>query len=78
MCFCITVATISDVHMSQLCFCLHRYRVSIPVEYVLAQLAFQNNEEWFKFADPFGLKYADPEKTKLDCKTSMACLQELQ
>ena len=56
-----------------------RYRVSVPVDFIKSQLAFGNDEDWQKFIEPLGLTFADAvEKTKLDCKSSMAALPNLQ
>lgn len=56
-----------------------RYRVSVPIDFIKSQLAFGNDEDWQKFIEPLGLTFADPgEKTKLDCKASMAALPNLQ
>ena len=56
-----------------------RYRVSVPVDFIKSQLAFGNDEDWQKFIEPLALTFADPgEKTKLDCKASMAALPNLQ
>ena len=55
-----------------------RYRPgSIPVAFVQAQLGYSSieKEDWDSFVEPFSLSYADPEKTKIDCKASAASLQ---
>jgi len=53
--------------------------VSVPVDFIKSQLAFGSDEDWQKFIEPLGLTFADAvEKTKLDCKSSMAALPNLQ
>ena len=53
--------------------------MSVPVDFIKSQLAFGNDEDWQKFIEPLGLTFVDAvEKTKLDCKSSMAALPNLQ
>eukprot|EP00095_Tigriopus_kingsejongensis_P000274 maker-scaffold329_size204955-snap-gene-1.27 protein:Tk00274 transcript:maker-scaffold329_size204955-snap-gene-1.27-mRNA-1 annotation:"leukocyte receptor cluster member 8 homolog isoform x2" len=54
------------------------YRIAVPVSYIVKTLAFQTDEDWTKFSEPFNLKFTDVSKSSLDCKASMACLSEIQ
>ncbi len=61
-----------STHLHPSC-CLPRYRVVVPVSFILSCLSF-SKEEWKTFSGPLGLTYQDREKTLLDCKASMAAL----
>ncbi len=60
---------------SRKCF---RYRASVPVDFIKRELAFPDDESWQTFIKPFGLQFEDALRTKLDCKSSMACLPNMQ
>ncbi|KAF4532506.1 hypothetical protein B566_EDAN003082 [Ephemera danica] len=50
------------------------YRQTLPVSFLVSELAFESAEQWFAFAEPFSLTYSNAERTHIDCKTSMAAL----
>ncbi len=40
----------------------------------MQELAFPSKGDLLEFVGPFGLTFADPDKTKLDCKASASAL----
>ena len=57
---------------------LYRYRIALPVTYILNALKFEKPEDWSKFILPFSLKFTDASCSSLDCKASMAILSSIQ
>ena len=56
---------------------IFRYRVSLPLEYVIARLGFSSSsasKDWTDFSAHMGLIFTDSNRDKLDCKESMKCL----
>jgi len=56
---------------------IFRYRVSLPVEYVITRLGFSSSsasQDWADFSSHMGLIFTDNNRDKLDCKESMKCL----
>ena len=58
-------------------FSIFRFRQSLPIEYILKELAFDKLEDWKKFTQTFQLSYTDSSQSSLDCKTSMAGLSSI-
>lgn len=54
------------------------YRLSVPVSFILSELAFDKSEDWSKFVQPFSLKFTDASQSSLDCKASMAAISSIQ
>ncbi|XP_044270823.1 leukocyte receptor cluster member 8 homolog isoform X2 [Tribolium madens] len=53
------------------------YRQNISVNFIQQELAFPALEETLKFLEPFNLTFTDLSKSQIDCKTSMASLQNI-
>ncbi|KAF5272771.1 hypothetical protein FQA39_LY07798 [Lamprigera yunnana] len=53
------------------------YRPNITVNNVAQEMAFKSAEECLGFLEPFGLTFADIDRTLIDCKTSMAVLPNI-
>ena len=61
-------------HLIVFFFLSPRYRPSLPVTFILSELAFDKLEDWSKFVQPFSLTYTDASHKLLDCKASMSAL----
>ncbi|XP_059475329.1 leukocyte receptor cluster member 8 homolog [Neocloeon triangulifer] len=53
------------------------YRQALPVSFVVSQLAFESEEEWFTFSQPFPIVYTNDARTHIDCKASMPAIAAL-
>ncbi|XP_065349652.1 leukocyte receptor cluster member 8 homolog [Cloeon dipterum] len=53
------------------------YRQHLPVSFVVTQLAFENNEDWFTFSQSMPLVYTSDDRTLIDCKASMPAVAAL-
>ncbi|XP_021937854.1 leukocyte receptor cluster member 8 homolog isoform X2 [Zootermopsis nevadensis] len=50
------------------------YRPFLPLSFVVQELAFDSDEKCLEFITPFGLTFEDIQRTKIDCKASLAAL----
>ncbi|KAK7868176.1 hypothetical protein R5R35_003047 [Gryllus longicercus] len=53
------------------------YRPFIPASLVMQELAFDSDEKCLEFLAPFGLTFMDAERTKIDCKASVASINSV-
>ncbi|XP_047113690.1 leukocyte receptor cluster member 8 homolog isoform X1 [Schistocerca piceifrons] len=53
------------------------YRPFLPVSLVTQELAFESDEKCLEFLTPFGLKFDDAQRTKIDCKTSSTIISNI-
>ncbi|KAJ9589116.1 hypothetical protein L9F63_017575, partial [Diploptera punctata] len=64
----------SDVFLLNI---LKVYRPLLPVSFVVQELAFESDEKCLEFLSPFDLTFADIQRTKIDCKSSVAVLNNI-
>jgi len=53
------------------------YRPFLPLSFVVQELAFDSDEKCLEFITPFGLIFEDIQRTKIDCKASLAVLNTM-
>lgn len=59
------------------CVCDLSYRPLLPLSFVVQELAFDSDEKCLEFITPLGLTFEDIQRTKIDCKASLAALNAM-
>ncbi|CAH0584314.1 unnamed protein product [Chrysodeixis includens] len=52
-------------------YIIKSYRQTVPVEFIIRELAFDSNSKGFEFLNQFPLSYAGCGQSQLDCKASL-------
>lgn len=53
------------------------YRQSVPVDFIIRELAFDSSSKAIEFLSQFKLSYTDCDQSQLDCKASLPAVQSL-
>ncbi|XP_063623390.1 leukocyte receptor cluster member 8 homolog [Cydia splendana] len=51
-------------------YIIKSYRQSVPVDFIVRELAFESSSKAFEFLNQFSLIYTDCDQTQIDCKSS--------
>ncbi|KAF9419012.1 hypothetical protein HW555_004339 [Spodoptera exigua] len=58
-------------------YILKSYRQSVPVDFIIRELAFDSSSKAIEFLSQFKLSYTDCDQSQLDCKASLPAVQSL-
>ncbi|XP_023701992.1 leukocyte receptor cluster member 8 homolog isoform X2 [Cryptotermes secundus] len=53
------------------------YRPFLPLSFVVQELAFDSDEKCLEFITPFGLTFEGNQRTRIDCKASLAAINAM-
>ncbi|CAK1586150.1 unnamed protein product [Parnassius mnemosyne] len=58
-------------------YIIKSYRQSVPVDYIVRELAFESNSKATEFLNQFSVSYTGCDQTQLDCKASLPALANI-
>lgn len=58
-------------------FCMSSYRQSVPVDFIVRELAFESTSKALEFLNKFSLIYTGSNQTELDCKASLPAIASI-
>lgn len=53
------------------------YRQSVPVDFIIRELAFESSSKAVEFLNQFPLSYTDCDQSQLDCKASLPAVSSI-
>ncbi|CAG4947660.1 unnamed protein product [Parnassius apollo] len=58
-------------------YIIKSYRQSVPVDFIVRELAFESNSKAIEFLNQFSFSYTGSDQTQLDCKASLPALANI-